>query len=424
MNTIMFPDELLTFIDNNLNPKVFEKKQNGEVFTPISVVNEMLDKLEEHNKSVFTDSSLKWLDPACGIGNFPVIVYMRLMEGLKSTIKNDEKRRKHILENMLYMSELNPKNVITAKMIFCSTAYKLNLHEGDSLTLDTKKVWGVEKFSVVMGNPPFQSPKRETTGTTAGSGTLWDKFVVKSLEKLNAKGFLCFITPPTWRRPEHKLYSLMTQENQLLYLHIIDKKQGQQLFSVSQRIDLYIIEKTPKCKNTEIIDELNNNLELDLSMWSFLPNYDYKNIKKIMTTKDNGIDVIFNTIYHSSKNMEKTKMEATTQYKFPVVHGITLKGIKLIYSKDNTNGHFGVPKVILNANEQQYPVNDYEGEYGMSQLSFGIPITSKKQGDDIVKAINTDEFKMIIKATKWGAFQTDYRMFKYFQPDFWKQFQN
>ena len=58
----------------------------------------------------------------------------------------------------------------------------------------------------------------------------------------------------------------------------------------------------------------------------------------------------------------------------------------------------------------------------MSQITFGIPITSKKQGDDIVKAINTDEFKEIIKATKWSAFNTDWRMFKYFKPDFYKQF--
>jgi hypothetical protein len=67
-------------------------------------------------------------------------------------------------------------------------------------------------------------------------------------------------------------------------------------------------------------------------------------------------------------------------------------------------------------------VNDYDGKYGMSLLTFGIPITSKKQGDDIVKAINSNEFKEIIKATKWTAFQTDWRMFKYFKPDFYKQF--
>ena len=58
----------------------------------------------------------------------------------------------------------------------------------------------------------------------------------------------------------------------------------------------------------------------------------------------------------------------------------------------------------------------------MSQLSFGIPITSKEEGDKIVKAINTDRFKEIIKATKWGAFQTDYHMFYYFKPDFYKEF--
>ena len=28
----------------------------------------------------------------------------------------------------------------------------------------------------------------------------------------------------------------------------------------------------------------------------------------------------------------------------------------------------------------------------------------------------------MIKATKWGAFQTDYKMFKYFKPDFYKYF--
>ena len=29
-----------------------------------------------------------------------------------------------------------------------------------------------------------------------------------------------------------------------------------------------------------------------------------------------------------------------------------------------------------------------------------------------------------VKATKWGAFQTDWRMFKYFKPDFYKHFLN
>ena len=39
-----------------------------------------------------------------------------------------------------------------------------------------------------------------------------------------------------------------------------------------------------------------------------------------------------------------------------------------------------------------------------------------------MKAINTPEFKEIIKAT-WSAFN-DYKMFKYFKKEIWKEFVN
>ena len=58
----------------------------------------------------------------------------------------------------------------------------------------------------------------------------------------------------------------------------------------------------------------------------------------------------------------------------------------------------------------------------MSNYSFGIPITSKKQGDDIVKAINSEGFNRLISATKWSSGFTDHNMFKYFKPDFYKYF--
>jgi hypothetical protein len=118
--------------------------------------------------------------------------------------------------------------------------------------------------------------------------------------------------------------------------------------------------------------------------------------------------------------MNKTK---TSEYKYPVVHSINKDGLGFWYSNDNTKGHFGIPKVILNFNEHQYShpeQNDYEGKYGMSQISFGIPISSKREGDLILKAMNTPAFKEIIAATKWNTFQTDYRMFKYFKKDWYK----
>ena len=41
------PRELLELISDCLKPKEVEKKEFGEVFTPMKLVNEMLDKLPE-----------------------------------------------------------------------------------------------------------------------------------------------------------------------------------------------------------------------------------------------------------------------------------------------------------------------------------------------------------------------------------------
>ena len=109
-------------------------------------------------------------------------------------------------------------------------------------------------------------------------------------------------------------------------------------------------------------------------------------------------------------------------YKYPVVHGITKQGIKYVWAKNNA-GHFGVPKVLLNFNQVQYSYpeqNDFDGKYGCSCISFGLVIKSREEGDEILRAINTDIFRDIIKSTKWGPFQTDFRMFKFFKKDWYK----
>lgn len=420
----MSPEEIQKKIEEYLPVRSEEKDKHGEVFTPSVLIDEILDKLPP---KVWKDPNFKWLDPANGVGNFPMIVYGRLMDGLTSWEPNDKKRSSHIIEKMLYMVEINPRNVKISKKIFGDNA---NICCADFLEEESK--WRTqfgfkdekEMFDIIVGNPPFQPEKTEADKRQGSHGgkKLWDKFVIKSLELLVSNGYLCFITPSGWRKPNSELYKLMTTQNQLVYLHIISKKQGQQLFDVSQRVDLYIIQKKHIHKNSEIIDELNNKLELDLTKWNFLPNYDYNIISKIITTKDKGIKVIYDTTYHTQKS--NIKSSKTDVYKYQIVHSINQDGIVFWYSSDKTKGHFGVSKVLLNFNERQYPINDYDGKYGMSQITFGIPITSKKQGDDIVKAINTDAFKEVIKATKWGAFQTDWRMFKYFKPDFYKHFLN
>lgn len=421
------PKELLELIDSCLKPKKLEKDQFGEVFTPMYLINEMLDNLDKHyikenGRSIFTEPSFKWFDPASGMGNFPVAVYLKLMEGLKPQIPNDEERKKHIIENMLYMSELNKKNVFISHQIFnINSQYKLNIYEGNSLELNTENVWGVKKFDVVMGNPPYNKSKDGTLKGGYGGRSLWDLFVVKSLnEWVDDKKYLVFIHPPSWRKPEHYLWEVLGKK-QLLYLKTYSKKEGNKIFGCSTLVDYYVLKNTNIYKETIIDGQDGKTYSINLNEWNFLPSGAFDNIRQILGKNE----VLYSSSIYDTRrpyvNNTKTKTEKNN---LPVVHNMTKKdGLGFVYSSED-KGHFGVSKVILSFGEFQYPYNDFKGEYGMSQICYGLKINSKEEGDKIVEAINSAKFKEVLKYTKWSTFQTDWRMFKEFKPDFWKLFVN
>lgn len=397
---------------NSANPPL-EKDKYGEVNTPTPIIYELLDNLPAH---VWSNPQLKWLDPAAGSGNFPIIIFSKLYNSLANIIPDAQERQNHIIQNMLYMIEINHENTKILKKIFGENA---NIQTADFLGIPSYP----HKFDIIIGNPPYQTTKTDTYLGSAGSGkTLWDKFIVKSFDIINPNGFLVFITPANWRRPESKLYDLMTKINHLQYLHIYSKSDGQQIFGVQTRFDVYIIQHGSNHNNNnlgkiinKLIDEKGTSYQdFDISMWPFLPNYNYSNIKNLLVSdKNQGINIQFDSSKYDARKLSKDKIEP---FIYPIVHTITKKGLGIRYSQEPP---IFQPKVLLNFNEQQYPYNDYLGEYGMSQLTFGIPVLNQFEGERVIEKINSPEFREIIRATKWSAFQTDYRMFKYFRTDFY-----
>lgn len=401
------PDKLIEFINSNLKPKDAEKKRFGEVFTPLKLINEMLDKLPTN---VWTDKNLKWFEPASGMGNFTICIYMRLLEQLRSQFKSDNATKKHILDKMLYMSELNPKNILICKQIF-GVDY-LNLHEGDTLTLDTQKEWGIKAFDIVVGNPPYNKPKNAGKKGGYGGTSLWDLFVVKSLEIwVKPKGYMLFIHPPSWRKPEHYLWEGL-KAKQIIYLKIFTEKDSKKIFGCSTIVDYYVLQNVPIHKDTVIDAQDGKIYQINLRDLNFLAGGAFDDIKKLSGKNE----VLYSSsIYDTRRAYISTKK--TLKNNLPVVHNMTKDGLGFVYSSEN-RGQFGVPKVILSFGRHQYPYNDWKGEYGMTQICFGLKINSREEGDRIVAAINSPKFKEILKYTKWSTFQTDWRMFKYFSKSF------
>jgi hypothetical protein len=132
-----------------------QKDAHGEVFTPPVILETMLLQFPA---DIWANPNTTWLDPAAGIGNFPIALYFRFMEGLKGAIPDTKKRSEHIVKNMIYMVEYNPDNAKKAVEIFASLCpgVEPNLHVGDFFEVVSER--GVQlagwpkQFSCVIGN--------------------------------------------------------------------------------------------------------------------------------------------------------------------------------------------------------------------------------------------------------------------------------
>lgn len=262
--------QLRRFINLHMKRRKNESERNGEIFTPLFLIEEMLDELDNHYKkikgcgatfSIFSNEKLKWGDiVGCGRGNFSLCLYFRLMEGLKNVIIDKKERKKHIIENMLYMAELNEESVRICKRIFdINDEYKLNLYVGDALKLNVKEIWNIDKFDVILGNPPFNrggiySHHKKRNGIKFE--TLWHLFVKKSLE--NLKSYLVFITPLYWMKKTHPIHNLMGEKS-IIWMKLYDSGRTQKIMKACIPISFYILKNEINNNQiTKVISEINN----------------------------------------------------------------------------------------------------------------------------------------------------------------------
>ena len=124
--------------------------------------------------------------------------------------------------------------------------------------------------------------------------------------------------------------------------------------------------------------------------------------------------------YASDKN--HTLFKQNEIFRYPIIHTIPKTGVRYIYSKINNNGHFGVSKVIFGDNGLNDVIIDMNGKYGMSENSMGIEVTTIEEAQNIRTALLSDKFKEYVKSLLFGNFRIDWRIFKYFKKDFWKEF--
>jgi hypothetical protein len=420
------PKELLEFIESCLKPKHTEKKLFGEVFTPISLVDDMLTALDEqyykiNNISIFSIPDFKWFDNSAGMGNFCIVLYLKLMEGLKDIIKSDIKRKKHILENMIYMSELNKKNAFIITKIFGGNIFKLNLYRGDSLKLDTQKEWGVDKFDVIFGNPPYQ----KLVGKSH-TQSIWNQFVLHSLNILKTDGFLVFVHPSGWRNIDGKFKDVQKEilSRNLLYLEIHDEKDGLKTFSCGTRYDWYILQNKKVNKtNTTIKFQDGKVLNINVNKLEFIPNGKFKKIMSLLANNnEEKVEVIHDYSSYETRKKWMSK-EKNEKFKYPCVYIVNSKSEITFYYSSEKKDHFGIPKLIW-SNGSITSLGSYiddKGKYGLTQFAYAI-VDKPEFLDKIKIAFDSKEFRKLMEYCAVGQYSINYKIIASFKKDFWKDF--
>jgi predicted RNA methylase len=149
--------KVLQLVNSYAGISKIEKDLHGEVQTPEKMVREILDMLP----SDFWTKDRKILDMAAGSGIFTFVIMTILMEKLKEDFPDENERIKHIIENQIYVCELQSKNMfiyLNLIKIITGNEYKINFHRGSYLEKgfdDKMKTWGVEKFDLGATNPPY-----------------------------------------------------------------------------------------------------------------------------------------------------------------------------------------------------------------------------------------------------------------------------
>jgi hypothetical protein len=356
------------------------KQAMGAVFTSFSFIESMFSLFD---KTIFSYENYKWCDLGCGTGYFSVVLYYKLMNGLTAKIPDIHIRSKHILENMIYMVDIQEEYIDGLKVLFGEQCH-ICCH--DAL------IWEPNiHFDVIIGNPPFhlnhikQVPtNHEEKNVFEKSKTIWPLFVKKGFQLLKDNGYMNMIVPSLWcKYDSYGVYDLLVPQLKKLKLYnntqinMLFHYQAQTPCSVFLAQKSFLLEvKKEKDYTFEHYDTISKQMmpfslyknkqsipmnASNLCLRVFLMAQKYGSLEKHcvrsnMPSKKVSLHEEKNSI-HFNKNIHSCILEKHNGDNFPT----------LVYKYSNIPCAFhNKPKLVLAHKMYGFPYYDKKGEFGIS----------------------------------------------------------
>ena len=382
--------EIINKIEIHMNNTKPEIVSYGEVFTGIDLVEQMLNSLPN---SFWENSNLKILDPCCGVGNFSSIIIKKLMIGLIEFEKDEKLRYKYIIDNMIFLCEIQPKNISSYLNFFEGGNYFEGSFLSEEFNKHQKNIWKIDKFDLIVGNPPYQIGKN-----TRSSVSIYHKFVEKSTEIAK---IILMITPSKWYSNPSMIFFRKKMINDFGLKLLIDVNNAFPTVEIKGGVSYFLLENEykgmclyngsyRKFKNDIITIEDNDLLITKLNehekFSKFLFSDQYFNIRNIdnrfLTNKEDGCV----TCYVSSKNgyikyIKEKELDLKPNHQMYKVFMPTASGTK------NSIGELG--RLIIGLPTEV-----------CSRSFVHFAFNTKQECESFISYLNTDFVKKLISIKK------------------------
>ena len=390
------------------------KQLYGEINSPFKLADEMISMFPEE---LFVNPQLQWLDPGCGQGN---LTY-RLFNKLSNTISD----KKHIIERMLHVIELNHQRTpdITSMFNICNPDANPNITIGNLFDQ-------TGQYDAIIGNPPFNFSGKIKTPTTSNvtkqndGFTVWCEFVRHSMSLLKDGGYMCVIVPAIWMKPDKaNMYQFLLQwkiERIKCYTNTETNNifcgQAQTPTSIllirkilHDTIDApHVLSIYSKKTNKYIKHCLHKgspipmtNIEVVNKLQHYIPTNGHIIVKKTnMPTRSHSF-LASETTTHPYKNIRTTKLGGKIDQSKSRLSDNTVQHT-IEWSNKPCAGYGSGPKIIMAHKMYGMPFIDYTGDIGISNRdAYIIDGVSIEELERIYGLLNNTKILDIYDATRY-----------------------
>lgn len=388
--------------ENNLDIQF--KKERGIYYTPYTVVEYILDNTLA-NHDIVKDPWPRVLDLCCGCGNFLIKAYDILYDKFYQNI--DELNQKYGQD---FISKETISSYILTKCIFgvdtdrealdvlkkqfikihrehCEdkSLEEVNVFCGDSLKIDFKDVFCVDKFDYIVGNPPYIGQKlldnnykkflyREYKDVYKDKGDLYFCFYKRILDLLKQDGIAGIITPR---------YFMQSPSGKYLRRYLVEN-----------------------CKINIIVDFLGANIFNNLGIASCILVYEHRNACEVVDKYTDLYKIIDENInikkienlkeYLEQDNFEKLKIDFNSIEDTWLM--VNQEGFEF-YNKIQSNSQFFLEEIcesfqgIITGCDKAFVVR--EGDENVDKIDRKLLKNWIKNKDVGKYIINNSQYKLI-----------------------------